>query len=711
MPLLGQHENKQYCHVKPSPSSSPKRSASASLPRKSSRSALTGSGRNSGLWQRLHLGIGSRALASSDDHSSSPDPEPAKSFVTVVKIDEAPAIHKRPRPNNPGAGTRKWPRQSVYHVNCVPQPTTPPSPAHRVKSVIKQFESPTQSFLGRCSEASTRPKSSTVEEDITVYRLPRQKLGLGLKFDGGAKANELVKHLFIQTCAKNGPARRVRCTWGKLEESTSIDLPPSIHSDPDSFSNENLITINPKSEEPVVIHNRLVPPTPPPRRIMPQIPPHPAHRSLSVPSIRRNPSDSEVTRSKSFIRQELPMIHPPGGIKSKDGPIKSTRVLIERSRSSRDVRMRSTKCSTLPKKRSLYYKSYERRPRAEIQSHTLPRSHKIGAADKSAPPPMEKESLVDDADEEIANSKDHYDVPRALYPIRPFAETLDSSLEPYGTVCESEELTHITDVSEETESEATKRTILDKSEVLIEPPPLFNTEDNEEELSRLFFEPLVLALRRRQCHRRMWILDTSPGTHFMPLGQEQPNMWVRLGLESSSSSSSSSSPSRLEPSVTPVMGQELFLTSHCSKAEIMLLFKLGESPSSMAVSSFSRLRLVTCWTSCSIWFSLISIESNWEGISMLIQLESKSGPILRRRRETLRFFLRGFFLRCSWNSSGMRCSVRVMARCSGIFWPSTTAKAALRARSLSWKGTAFTTITASTRVALSVLSQVFMAIK
>lgn len=103
---------------------------------------------------------------------------------------------------------------------------------------------------------------------------------------------------------------------------------------------------------------------------------------------------------------------------SKDAPMKSTRVLIERSRSSREVRFRS-KCSTLPKKRSLYIKSSERRPKTEdrIQSQTLPRSHKIGG---NKGPSDEKESLVDDADEENAQSEgqSHYDVPRALFPIR-----------------------------------------------------------------------------------------------------------------------------------------------------------------------------------------------------------------------------------------------------------------------------------------------------
>ena len=39
---------------------------------------------------------------------------------------------------------------------------------------------------------------SSVEEDLVIYRLPGDKLGLGLRFDGGAKASEYVQRLFVQ---------------------------------------------------------------------------------------------------------------------------------------------------------------------------------------------------------------------------------------------------------------------------------------------------------------------------------------------------------------------------------------------------------------------------------------------------------------------------------------------------------------------------------
>lgn len=59
-------------------------------------------------------------------------------------------------------------------------------------------------------------------EEVLVYRLPGERLGFGLKFEGGTKTTELVKRLFIQSCASESPASRVRSSWGKLMEGDEI---------------------------------------------------------------------------------------------------------------------------------------------------------------------------------------------------------------------------------------------------------------------------------------------------------------------------------------------------------------------------------------------------------------------------------------------------------------------------------------------------------
>ncbi|KAJ8986205.1 hypothetical protein NQ317_009911 [Molorchus minor] len=61
-----------------------------------------------------------------------------------------------------------------------------------------------------------------VTEEVIVYRLPGERLGFGLKFEGGTKASEFVKRLFIQSCAPDSPASRVKSSWGKLTEGDEV---------------------------------------------------------------------------------------------------------------------------------------------------------------------------------------------------------------------------------------------------------------------------------------------------------------------------------------------------------------------------------------------------------------------------------------------------------------------------------------------------------
>ncbi|GLV43023.1 big bang [Carabus blaptoides fortunei] len=63
---------------------------------------------------------------------------------------------------------------------------------------------------------------SEVIEEVLVYRLPGERLGFGLKFEGGAKTTEYVRRLFIQSCAPDSPASRVRCSWGFLSEGDEV---------------------------------------------------------------------------------------------------------------------------------------------------------------------------------------------------------------------------------------------------------------------------------------------------------------------------------------------------------------------------------------------------------------------------------------------------------------------------------------------------------
>lgn len=63
---------------------------------------------------------------------------------------------------------------------------------------------------------------TAIEEEVTVYRLPGEKLGFGLKFEGGTKSAERVRRLFIQSCAAESPAGRAKAAWGPLDAGDEI---------------------------------------------------------------------------------------------------------------------------------------------------------------------------------------------------------------------------------------------------------------------------------------------------------------------------------------------------------------------------------------------------------------------------------------------------------------------------------------------------------
>lgn len=77
-------------------------------------------------------------------------------------------------------------------------------------------------------ESSTAGKSLAngvdghLEEEVEVFRLPGERLGFGLKFEGGNKTSERVRRLFVQSCAEQSPASRAKCSWGTLGEGDEV---------------------------------------------------------------------------------------------------------------------------------------------------------------------------------------------------------------------------------------------------------------------------------------------------------------------------------------------------------------------------------------------------------------------------------------------------------------------------------------------------------
>jgi PDZ domain len=59
-------------------------------------------------------------------------------------------------------------------------------------------------------------------ELVEVHRVGDEKIGFGLKFEGGIKNNEKIVRLFIQSCSPNTPASRATASWGVLREGDEI---------------------------------------------------------------------------------------------------------------------------------------------------------------------------------------------------------------------------------------------------------------------------------------------------------------------------------------------------------------------------------------------------------------------------------------------------------------------------------------------------------
>ena len=53
-------------------------------------------------------------------------------------------------------------------------------------------------------------------------RRPGEKLGFGLRFEGGGRASETVRRLFIQCCSPQSPAARAASSWGGIVEADQI---------------------------------------------------------------------------------------------------------------------------------------------------------------------------------------------------------------------------------------------------------------------------------------------------------------------------------------------------------------------------------------------------------------------------------------------------------------------------------------------------------
>ena len=56
----------------------------------------------------------------------------------------------------------------------------------------------TRDIAIQCLDQEAEPACDFTEEEITIARRPGEKLGFGLRFEGGGRASECVRRLYIQ---------------------------------------------------------------------------------------------------------------------------------------------------------------------------------------------------------------------------------------------------------------------------------------------------------------------------------------------------------------------------------------------------------------------------------------------------------------------------------------------------------------------------------
>uniref|UniRef100_A0A336M5Q9 CSON010496 protein n=1 Tax=Culicoides sonorensis TaxID=179676 RepID=A0A336M5Q9_CULSO len=162
------------------------------------------------------------------------------------------------------------------------------------------------------TETCTKKRGLSMSETVTVHRAPGERLGFGLKFQGGTKSNEKIERLFIQSCTPNSPASRVKASWGLLKEGDEIleingmdvrqlTRMQCVQTLKDSGDQIKLLVLNGQGQtrnentnEQVIngkVEKRLAPPPPPP------VPPRKLNRKKSLEMLNLNGTQSQKKSS------------------------------------------------------------------------------------------------------------------------------------------------------------------------------------------------------------------------------------------------------------------------------------------------------------------------------------------------------------------------------------------------------------------------------
>lgn len=109
----------------------------------------------------------------------------------------------------------------IFFACETPKKVNTPNPEFVTVVTVDPIETKGKQPFVTILSIGTEPSGGDSEE-VLVYRLPGERLGFGLKFDGGSNANEKVTKLMIQSCAPDSPASRTIVSWGHFSPGDEI---------------------------------------------------------------------------------------------------------------------------------------------------------------------------------------------------------------------------------------------------------------------------------------------------------------------------------------------------------------------------------------------------------------------------------------------------------------------------------------------------------
>ncbi|RZF43894.1 hypothetical protein LSTR_LSTR007230 [Laodelphax striatellus] len=136
----------------------------------------------------------------------------------VVRSSGVEPVHKQQHSYDSGAYI-EWPGEDAAREDVEPKFASNVTGEFVTVVAVEPTEPQPSAYvtvLAIGDNATNVPSVEDDAEDVLVYRLPGERLGVALKFEGGLKTTENVGKLYIQSCAPDSPASRTKASWGPL---------------------------------------------------------------------------------------------------------------------------------------------------------------------------------------------------------------------------------------------------------------------------------------------------------------------------------------------------------------------------------------------------------------------------------------------------------------------------------------------------------------